>query len=122
MNLIPELLNQNVTIAAICGATVALAKNGILNNRKHTSNDKEFLKMICPDYSGEENYLNKPAVIDNNLITASWLAPLEFSYEVFKKMNVMKSETLEAWYQLYKTQDAKFFHTLIESLKNGIHS
>ena len=117
INLIPKLLNQNVIVAAICGATVALAKSGILNKRKHTSEDKEFLKMICPDYSGEENYLNKPTVIDNNLITASGLAPLEFSYEVLKKMNVMKSETLEAWYQLYKTQDAKFFPLLMESLK-----
>jgi putative intracellular protease/amidase len=118
INLIPELLSQNVTVAAICGATFALAKNGTLNSRKHTSNDKEFLKMICPDYSGERNYLNNPAVIDNNLITASGIAPLEFSYEVFKKMNIMKSETLEAWYQLYKTQNAKFFHALMESLKN----
>jgi len=28
MDLIPELLDQNVTVAAICGATLALAKNG----------------------------------------------------------------------------------------------
>lgn len=54
MQFIPKLLDQNVTIAAICGATLALAKNGILNSRKHTSNDKEFLKMTCPEYSGEK--------------------------------------------------------------------
>ena len=117
MNLIPELLDQNVTIAAICGATLALAKNGILNTRKHTSNDKEFLKMSCPEYSGEELYLNQPAVTDGNLITATGLAPLEFSYEVFKKINIMNPETLEAWYQLNKTREAKYFYTLVESLK-----
>ena len=77
MNLIPELLGQNVTVAAICGATLALAKNGILNTRKHTSNDKEFLKISCPEYSGEDLYLNQPAVTDGNLITATGLAPLE---------------------------------------------
>ncbi len=117
INLIPNLLNKNVIVVAICGATVALAKNGILNDRKHTSNDKEFLKMICPDYSGEKNYIDAPVVVDKNLITASGLAPLEFSYEVFKKINVMKVETLEAWYQLYKTKDAKFFHLLLGSLE-----
>src|SRR3990167_4986887 len=117
MNLIPELLGQNVTVAAICGATLALAKNGILNTRKHTSNDKEFLKISCPEYSGEDLYLNQPAVTDGNLITATGLAPLEFSYEVFKKINIMKPETLEARYQLNKTREAKYFYTLVESLK-----
>jgi hypothetical protein len=60
--------------------------------------------------------LNQPAVTDNNLITASGIAPLEFSYEIFKKTKVMKAETLEAWYQLYKTKEAKYFYNLMESL------
>ncbi len=113
INLIPGLLDQNVIVAAICGATLALAKNGILNTRKHTSNDKEFLKMICIEYSGEGLYLNQPVVIDGNLITATGLAALEFSYAVFKKINIMKPETLEAWFQLNKTRDAKYFYALM---------
>lgn len=117
IKLIPDLLDKNVVIAAICGATLALAKNGILNTRKHTSNDKEFLKMSCPDYSGEDLYLNQPVVADDNLITATGLAPLEFSYEVFKKVNVMSPKTLEAWYQLNKTKEAKYFYALMDSLK-----
>ena len=117
IQLIPDLLNQNVVVAAICGATVALAKNGILNARKHTSNDKEFLKMSCPEYSGEDLYLNQLAVTDGNLITATGLAALEFSYEVFKKTDVIKPETLEAWYQLNKTRDVKYFYALMDSLK-----
>lgn len=117
MAIVSDIIEKNVIIAAICGATIALAKNGLLNNRKHTSNDKEFLKMFCPEYSGDEYYLNHPAVTDDNLITASGLAPLEFSYEVFKKINVMKPETLEAWYQLYKTKESKYFYDLMESLK-----
>ncbi|MFW9824639.1 MAG: type 1 glutamine amidotransferase family protein [Candidatus Thorarchaeota archaeon] len=121
MNIVANLINDKVIIAAICGATMALAQNKLLNNRKHTSNDKEFLKMTCSNYSGDDYYLEQPAVVDDNLITASGLAPLEFSYEVFKKMNVMKSETLEAWYQLFKTQEKKYFHILIGSLKNEIY-
>ena len=117
IQLIPDLLNQNVVVAAICGATLALAKNGILNARKHTSNDKEFLKMSCPEYSGEDLYLNQLAVTDGNLITATGLAALEFSYEVFKKTDVIKPETLEAWYQLNKTRDVKYFYALMDSLK-----
>ncbi len=117
LNLVADVINKNVIIAAICGATMALAQNGLLNNRKHTSNDKEFLKMTCPEYSGDKFYINQPVVSDDNLITASGLAALEFSYEVFKKTNLMKTETLEAWYQLYKTKEAKYFYALMESLK-----
>jgi putative intracellular protease/amidase len=117
LEIVSEVINKKVVIAAICGATVALAQNGLLNNRKHTSNDKDFLKMVCPDYSGSSYYINTPVVVDDNLITATGLAPLEFSHEVFKKMNVMKEDTLEAWYQLYKTKESKYFYSLMESLK-----
>ena len=122
LDIVSDLINKNVIIAAICGATIALANKELLNNRKHTSNAKEVLQMSCPEYNGEEFYLNKPAVTDSNLITATGLAPLEFAYEIFKKTGVMKPETLEAWYQLYKTNEAKYFFILMESLKNEIRS
>ena len=117
LDIAADVINNSVIIAAICGATMALAQHKLLDHRQHTSNDKEFLKMACGDYSGQDNYLNQPAVIDDNLITASGLAPLEFSYEIFKKIEAMKPQTLEAWYQLHKTQEATFFYALMESLK-----
>jgi putative intracellular protease/amidase len=117
ISLLPEALKMKTTIAAICGATVALANNGLLNNRLHTSNDLGWLKMTCPNYLGEKFYVNQPAVSDGNLITASAFGALEFSYEVFKKTGAMKAQTAEAWYQLYKTGDAGSFAKLMESLQ-----
>ncbi|AIS32376.1 DJ-1/PfpI family protein [Methanobacterium formicicum] len=117
IDIVSSIIDEKVIIAAVCGATIALANKGILNNRKHTSNDLEFLKMFCPEYTGENFYINQPAVTDDNLITASGIAPLEFSYEVLKRTNLMKTETLEAWYQLYKTNDSKYFHALMESIE-----
>ncbi len=114
---VPDIMDKKVIVAAICGVTIALANRGLLNNRNHTSNDLEVLKMFCPQYTGENFYLNQPAVIDDNLITGSGITPLEFSYEVLKRINVMKAETLEAWYQLYKTNEPKYFYALMESLK-----
>lgn len=116
MDTVSKLMDKETVIAAICGATVALARLGILDNRKHTSNDLEFLKWSCPDYRGGSFYINEPAVSDNNLITASGLAPLEFSYEIFKKLDIMKPDVLNAWYQLYQTKESKYFHQLTESL------
>ena len=116
---VPDIMDKKVIVAAICGATIAMANRGLLNNRNHTSNDLEVLKMFCPQYTGENFYLNQPAVTDDNLITASGITPLEFSYEVLKRINVMKAETLEAWYQLYKTNEPKYFYALMESLKEA---
>jgi putative intracellular protease/amidase len=117
IDIVSKNINRDITIAAICGATFALADNGILDNKKHTSNDKEYLKMVCKNYRGENLYENKFVVVDNNLITATGIAPLEFSYEVIKKINIMESDTLDAWYNLYKTKEAKYFYELMKSLK-----
>ncbi|MDY9923207.1 type 1 glutamine amidotransferase family protein [Methanobacterium sp.] len=119
IDIVSSIINEKVIIAAVCGATIALANKGILNNRKHTSNDIEVLKMFCPEYTGENFYLNQPAVTDDNLITASGIAPLEFSYEILKRTNLMKTETLEAWYQLYKTKESKYFYALMESIEGA---
>ena len=116
LGMVSELLDNNITVAAICGATMGLAKAGILNDRRHTSNDQSLLIMMRPEYSGDEHYMNHPVVVDGHLITASGLAPLDFSYEVLKKINVMRLATLEAWYKLHKTQDGQYFHALIESM------
>ncbi len=117
LKMLPDLLEKNVIVAAICGATFALARSGVLDDRSHTSNDRDYLKMICPGYRGSSCYVDEPVCVDGNLITASGFASLEFSYEVFKKMNVMNDDTLEAWYKLYQTKEAGYFVHLLESLR-----
>ena len=103
-------------MAAICGATVALAQTSILNQYKHTSNDLSYLKEACPNYTGGELYVHKPAVTDGYLITATGLAPLEFAYEIIKKLEVFSEATLEAWFQLHRTREPRYFNELIQSL------
>ena len=117
INKVRESLQKNVTVAAICGATLALADSGILDDKAHTSNDKDFLKLVCPRYQGEACYQDLPVVVADNLITAAGIAPLEFAKTIFKKMNLMAPDTLEAWYQLYKTQDKQYFYALMNSIQ-----
>jgi putative intracellular protease/amidase len=117
LNFAEQNIDKNITIAAICGATIALAYKGLLDKRKHTSNDLGFLKTVCPNYNGEMYYCNQHAVTENNLITASGIAPLEFTCEVIKKLNIMEKTTIEAWYNLYRTKESKYFFELMDSLK-----
>lgn len=112
-----KLLAEGVVVAAICGATMALAKAGVLDLRNHTSNNLAYLKMICPDYRGESLYHQDGAVTDGSLITASGLAPVEFAAHILKELNVFKPETLDAWYQLYKTQEEQFYLALMNSIQ-----
>ncbi|MDQ0194201.1 type 1 glutamine amidotransferase family protein [Paenibacillus wynnii] len=117
LKIVEKCLKEGVLVAAICGATMGLAQTGLLNSRWHTSNDLEYLKMICPTYTGEKYYKMESAVTDGKLITASGIAPLEFSVHVLKALGVFSSKTLDAWYSLNKTHESKYFYELMNSIQ-----
>ena len=114
---VKEFLGSGVCVAAICGATFGLAQAGFLSERHHTSNDLDYLKAVCPAYTGEAFYRQEPAVTDGDLITASGVAPLEFAYQILKKLDTFLPQTLEAWNMLYRTREAKYFYMLMESVQ-----
>lgn len=112
-------LEEDILVAAICGATMGLAQTGLLNSHWHTSNDLEYLKMICPTYTGEKYYKMESVVTDGKLITASGIAPLEFTVHVLKSLGVFSSKTLDAWYSLNKTHESRYFYELMNSVVVG---
>ena len=114
---IGEALELGTIVAAICGATEALANMGYLDSRKHTGNDADYMKMVCPNYHGERHYEMGPVASDGNLVTASGVAPLEFAREVLEKADVFAPATLQSWYQLNKTQKPEHFFGLMNSIK-----
>jgi hypothetical protein len=63
--------------------------------------------------------VNEPAVTAGNLITASGLAPVEFAYHVFRKLEVMSPATLDAWYGLFTSRKPDCFYALMESLSTS---
>lgn len=101
-NLVSELFKKGNTIAAICGATFYLGQLGILDNLNHTSNDLSYLIAVVPEYRGQENYQNKLAETDKNIITANGIAPIEFAAEIFKKIKLKPDDEIEKWFQLFK--------------------
>ncbi|MEA3319483.1 MAG: type 1 glutamine amidotransferase family protein [Bacillota bacterium] len=113
---IDQALKLGTIVAAICGAVEALANMGYLDTRKHTSNNLEYTKMVCPNYKGEKSYELKSAISDGNLITASGIAPLEFAMEVLKKIDVFTPDTLHSWYNLNKTHKPESFFQLMKSI------
>lgn len=113
-----ELLECGGTVGAICGATTTLAEAGVLDNRIHTSNSLEFLKMVCPNYKGEKYYKNVKTIADGDLITGSSAGGLLFARIILEKLDVFSEDTLEPWYNYFNTGEAKYFYTLMQTLEN----
>lgn len=112
-----HFLEAGGLVAAICGATTALANVGILDNKKHTSNGVGFLNMFCPAYKGTEYYVDKPAVRDGNLITAAATGALDMARLILEYLDVFKPETLEHWYTYFSTGNADEFFATMQSLQ-----
>ena len=107
-----RFLAAGVPVAAICGATFGLAKAGLLDSRRHTSNDPGYL--ASSGYAGAEHYVaDQPAVIDGDLITASGVAPVHFARAVFERLDIYEPHVLASWFKLYADRDPTGFLELM---------
>ena len=93
---------RKVPIAAICAATVAIARVGLLHGRQHTSNGLKYLQSHVPGYNEAENYVEAPAVRDRGLITASGLADVEFARELFEELDVFSPSDRALWTDMFR--------------------
>jgi len=102
-----------VPVAAICAATLALARAGLLDNRYHTSNAREYL--ASSGYRGGRWYRDAAAVSDQGVITASGVAPVEFAREIVDALDLYNACALDAWYTLFKHGDASRYYELAQT-------
>jgi putative intracellular protease/amidase len=101
-SLVTELLSAGRPVAAICGATVAMARTGALDNRRHTSNMPSYLREHARSYRGEEFYVTRPAVRDRGVITATGLGAVDFAREIFEEVGVFSESDRPIWYEMFK--------------------
>lgn len=76
--IIEKQLSHDLPVAAICGAVDYLALHGFLEGYKHTGNAR-FLWEDFPNYQTPENFIERQAVSDRNLVTANGTAALDFT-------------------------------------------
>ncbi|WP_084958728.1 type 1 glutamine amidotransferase family protein [Thermoactinospora rubra] len=107
-----EFLEAGVPVAAICGATAGLAREGVFDSRRHTSAALPYLQMQ-QGYGGAGNYVEAPAVADGRLITAGPVDPVDFAREIFAELDLYTPEVLDAWHRLFKHGDAGAFEVLM---------
>ncbi|MET7646396.1 type 1 glutamine amidotransferase family protein [Streptomyces sp. NPDC005426] len=103
-------LDAGVPVAAICGATAGLAREGLLDDRAHTSAASFYL--AATGYAGGAHYTDADAVTDRDLITAGPTEPVAFAREVFGRLGVYDEKKLDAWYRLFHDSDASAYEVL----------
>jgi putative intracellular protease/amidase len=101
-SLLRNLHDEQVAIAAICGATLEVARAGLTNQCRHTSNALSYLKSMVPDYRDEAFYVDELAVSDRGIITGSGLGSVDFAREIFRLLKVYDDKDLRIWYEMFK--------------------
>ena len=108
-----RFLDAGVPVAAICAATLALARAGLLDERRHTSNSADYL--AASGYRGAALYDDAPAVTDGDLITAPGTAAIDFARHIFQRLELYPPAVLDAWYGLHKTGKPEYFAALMRA-------
>lgn len=100
---VDHAVERHIPVGAICNAVNFMAENKYLDKIKHSGNTLEFMKSQAPHYSGEQNFIEKQAVCDSNIITANGSAALEFAKEILLLLKAKSESTVLDWYKLHKS-------------------
>ncbi|MFD3517341.1 DJ-1/PfpI family protein [Streptomyces sp. NPDC058657] len=103
-------LSAGIPVAAICGATAGLAREGLLDDRPHTSNVSFYLDAT--GYKGSAHYVDTDALTDGDLITANSTQPEAFAREILRRLDVFPPQKLDAWYRLFHDSDPSAYEIL----------
>ena len=111
LDLARALVARGTPVAAICGATFGLARAGLLDARRHTSNAPDFL--TASGYAGAPHYVDQRVVDDGDVITAPATAPVDFSAAVFRRLELFSAAVTDASYGLYTTGERRYYDVLV---------
>ena len=98
---VKKIIDSQIPVAAICGATIFLGRHGLLDNVKHTGDELELFAEHG-GYKGQDNYLQAQVVSDGEIITANETAAVEFAHAIFSVLGVDSAEELDSWRELFK--------------------
>ena len=113
IEVVGNLVDQEVPVAAICGATLLLARGGFLDERRHTSNAASYLETS--GYRGGANYEEAPVVTDRGVTTASGIHAVPFTAEVMRVTRLVPDAIVDSWEQLYLNGRERDYMALMEA-------
>lgn len=91
-DMVQRFRQEDRVVAGICAAASMLGGTGILNEVAHTGNSVAS-HAAYPAYKGADYYRDQPqAVSDQGVITAAGTAPISFTTEILKALNLWGPE------------------------------
>ena len=108
-----SLVDKEIPVAAICGATLLLARGGFLDERRHTSNAAAFLETS--GYQGGNRYVETPVVTDQGVTTASGIHAVPFTAEIMRITGLVPDAIVDSWKQLYLNGRERDYMALMEA-------
>ena len=108
-----HLMDIAVPVAAICGATLLLARGGFLDERRHTSNAASFLESS--GYVGGTHYVEAPVVTDRGVTTASGIHAVPFTAEVMRITGLVPDAMVDSWEQVFLNGRERDYMALMEA-------
>lgn len=102
-------------VAAICGATFGLARAGLLDDRRHTGADSQYL--AASGYAGGELYEDERAVTDDEglLITAGPDSPVQFATATLSALGLLTEPVREAYEGVFHRADPSAYPALMQA-------
>jgi putative intracellular protease/amidase len=100
--LVDALVAAETPVAAICAATLALGRAGVLDDRLHTSNMRSYLPTHAAEYRGAAGYVDALAVRDRHVITGSGLGPVDFARAIFAELGIFSATDEAMWFEMFK--------------------
>jgi putative intracellular protease/amidase len=90
--MVQRFRREGRVVAGICAAASMLGGTGILNDVAHTGNSLTS-HQAYPAYTGTDYYRDQPqAVSDKGVVTADGTAPISFTMEVLKALDLWGPE------------------------------
>ncbi len=108
-----SLVDKEIPVAAICGATLLLARGGFLDERRHTSNAAAFLETS--GYQGGNRYVETPVVTDQGVTTASGIHAVPFTAEIMRITGLVPDAMADAWEQVFLSAREEDYMALMEA-------
>ena len=108
-----RLVDKEIPVAAICGATLLLARGGFLDERRHTSNAASYLE--ASGYQGGNHYVETPVVTDRGVTTASGIHAVPFTAEVMRITGLVPEAMADAWEQVFLSAREDDYMALMEA-------
>ena len=108
-----HLVDKEIPVAAICGATLLLARGGFLDERRHTSNAAPYLE--ASGYRGGTHYAETPVVTDRGVTTASGIHAIPFTAEVMRITGLVPDAMTHTWEQVFLSAWEDDYMALMEA-------